>query len=218
MPIRALVPCFVFAAIVGALLVGCNNPTPETAKASPTDKARPTFGIPVAMLGSSSLTGKVTLNGEPVIAGRVLLFTADGMVMSVGVIDEKGNYSIEKVPDGPADAVVVLDPSGEMPFPVLGSSSSGAPKGGGPVGVPKGGPPGVPKGPPPKGPPGAPSVEFTGPKPLPAHFLQEMKFTVPAKEQAKYKAAHLKYGKTSPNNPLKVTITGATTYHLVLTG
>ncbi len=220
MPIRTLVPCLVFTVTVGSLPVGCNKPS-DTAKASPTDKEHPTFGIPVAPLGASSLAGKVTLNGEPIVAGRVLLFTADGLVMSVGVIDEKGNYSIDKVPDGPADAVVVLDPSGEMPFPVLGSSSPGAPKGG-PPGIPKGGPPGGPKGPPPpKGPPGAPSgpsTQSTGPKPLPAHFLQEMKFTVPAKEQAKYKAAHLKYGKTSPTNPLKVTIAGATTYDLVLTG
>ena len=56
-----------------------------------------------------------------------------------------------------------------------------------------------------------------GPQPMPAPFLEQLKFIVPINEQARYKTAHLKYGKTSPNNPLKVTVSGETAYDIVLT-
>ncbi|MBP3954633.1 hypothetical protein J8F10_04960 [Gemmata sp. G18] len=200
------------AFVLGAsLLAGCGTKPPEV-KTNPTDKEHPTFGIPIAKGGTSTVSGKATLNGEPLTVGRVLLFTADGLVMSIGTIDATGSYKLTGAPDGPASAVVLLDPDGKMPIPTGGSASAGP--------TTKGGPPGGKGGPmkgPPGGPPGGGPPRVNVIQPFPAPFLEQLKFTVPAKEQARYKAAHAKYGQSTTANPLKLTVSGDTTFDLILT-
>ncbi len=203
--------CFAALVFGTSLLAGCGT-GPAEVKTAPNDKEHPTFGIPIAKSGTSTVSGKATLNGDPLVVGRVLLFTSDGLVMSIGTIDKTGTYKLTGAPDGPAAAIVLLDPDGKMPFPTGGSVSAGPSA--------KGGPPGK-MAAPMKGPGGTPGPQGKGGgfgiQPLPAPFLEQLRFTIPAKEQAKYRAAHTKYGQSTTANPLKLTVAGDTTFDLILT-
>ena len=215
------------AAVVAALplAAGCGSPSTPQPRTDPTSKEHPTFGIPIAPGGTATVSGTVTLDGAVVHQGRVLFFTKEGLVMSPGVIQD-GKYEVGGMPDGPAEAVVLLDPAGTKPFPTGGGSAGGAgmPPGGppGPGGPGKqpgaGGSPGGPPGMPPPGPPGGGGPGMpAGPQGLPPPFLQQLEFVLPETDKAAYQAAHKKYGKTSPTNPLKVTVSGNTHYDLKLT-
>ncbi|MBP3958893.1 hypothetical protein J8F10_26915 [Gemmata sp. G18] len=139
--------------------------------------------------GESTVSGKATLNGEPLVAGRVLLFTTNGLVLSPGAIDGAGSYKLTGVPDGPASVLVLLDPNGRVVLPFA------------PKEVWEG---------------GDPQRGTVAPR-LPGPFLEQLRFTVPAHEQARYRAAHIRYGRGGPAHPLKLTVAGNTTFDLVLT-
>ncbi len=146
-------------------------------------------GFAIARGGESTVSGRATLNGDPLVAGRVLLFTSNGLLLSPGVIDGTGSYAVAGAPDGPASVFVLLDPNGRVVLPF-------AQKGAGEGGLPRRG--------------------MVAPR-LPGPFLEQLRFTIPAREQARYRGAHIKYGQGGPANPLKLTVAGNTTLDLVLT-
>jgi len=228
---------------VGFLTLGCEAKQ-TVATNDPNSKENPTFGIPVSKGGTSVVKGKVTAGDEPIIAGRVLLFVEDGLCLTVGVINADGTYECANVPDGKAEAVVLLDPDGGLPFPTTAPGAGGMPGGGPPGGgmpgggppgggmpgggrpgggMPGGGPPGggMPGGGPPGGMKGGPMGKGAGamqpgPQSLPPPFLDQLTFQVPRDKTAAYKVLHQKYGKSSKNNPLSFTVSGSTTFDIIL--
>ena len=115
-----------------SLAAGCGTKA-TLATSDPNSKENPTFGIPVSKGGNSILKGTVTSGGEPVIAGRVLVFVEDGLCLTVGLINSDGTYECVALPDGKAEVVVLLDPDGGLPFPTS-APGAGGPPGGGPPG------------------------------------------------------------------------------------
>ena len=99
---------------------------------------------------------------------------------------------------------------------VMAQMPGGMPGGGPPGGRPGGGPPGG--GPPGGGPMGRsrPGAMPLGPQALPPPFLDQLSFTIPKDKEAAYKILHKKYGMTSKNNTLSVTVSGSTTFDINL--
>jgi hypothetical protein len=99
---RGLNACSLLLSIV--VLVGCSKPS------------------------SGTLTGKVTLNGEPVALGTIAFFSDDGGVVSSSIHD--GRYRVEKAPLGHARITVQAHAASQMIVPIghVQSSSSSQPK------------------------------------------------------------------------------------------
>ena len=106
--------------------------------------------------GTSTVTGKVTLNGKTVVWGSVTLVDEKGQFYT-GPIDLQGNYKIEKVPSGAVKIGVFSqnpDPPKEAKGPAGGPKTGGAGGGAGfedpreKLGLKKDLPPDLPKPPP----------------------------------------------------------------------
>jgi hypothetical protein len=125
-------------------------------------------GMPKSELGTNTVRGKVRYNGEAVVAGLVGFYKQGKFVPSFGAIQPDGSYSVDNLPSGRLNVVVVTDPSRAMnalpllslggPMPMLPGPKQFGPPGmpgtDGPPGEPgKEGPPGFPG---PGGPPGMP--------------------------------------------------------------
>lgn len=83
---------------------------------------------------SAKLSGKVTLNGEP-ITGGTLNFHSDAGSYSAS-IDAEGNYRVSDLPAGPMIVTVdneYLNPNKKTPEYKGGNSGPAAPKGAGPM-------------------------------------------------------------------------------------
>jgi len=64
--------------------------------------------------GSASVSGKVTLNGQPVNGGAVTFYGAGGR-QEGSWIDPEGNYAIAKAPVGDVKVTVVSSKAGQPP-------------------------------------------------------------------------------------------------------
>jgi hypothetical protein len=172
---------------------------------------RPT--IPLAPPGKNELTGKISHQGEPIVAGRLFFIHSKGIVMMPGRINQDGTYRALGLPEGDVRIFAILDPEGELPFPsprepALGP---GGPMGPGGVGSGEGYPGGMP------GPgrmpgrpgrrPGGPAMPEGGPPTLPPMVVQKVKgFVVPPDKQKLYKQLHEKYGRITEEHKIKTLI------------
>jgi hypothetical protein len=79
---------------------------------------------------TGTVSGKVTLNGEPLKGGNVSFVRSDGVPTKSGTIAEDGTYKIEDVPVG--NATVVVETSSLKPmFGGGGAKGPGGKPGGG---------------------------------------------------------------------------------------
>jgi len=76
--------------------------------------------------GGSTVKGKVSYKGKPVVWGSVTLMDKDGLYHT-GEIDLNGNFTVHKVPAGPV-SIAVASPN---PIPPAGRATTGGVKGGG---------------------------------------------------------------------------------------
>jgi hypothetical protein len=105
--------------------------------------------LEVAELGTSTLRGKISHNGEPIVEGRLFFVAGDALVPLAGNIKD-GSYNADDLPEGDLRVCVLLDPAGQLPFPAMPALEGGMAKCGG-SDADKGGPGGGPGG---KGGPG----------------------------------------------------------------
>jgi hypothetical protein len=86
------------------------------------------LGFAVTGCGGQStgdITGKVTYDGKPLPAGRVMFFWRGGENAYSSVIKEDGSYSLFKVPVGPVQVTVETFPP--VPVGILGGMGGAKP-------------------------------------------------------------------------------------------
>lgn len=158
--------------------------------------------LPIAARGKSILTGKISHQGKPIVAGRLCFFSENGLVPTAGVISSLGTYKVEGLSPGEHWICVLLDPSGRLPFaeaadvppPKNGAANSAVR-----IASRK-----------PSPPPGVaakktkPNDESSPWADVPPPTLMSFRnYSVPKPLQSTYSLLHGKYGRLGPSNPLK---------------
>lgn len=155
--------------------------------------------LPIASRGKSTLTGKISHQGKPIVAGRLCFFSENGLVPTAGVISSLGTYKVDGLSPGEHWICVLLDPEGRLPFAEPTQAQN------------------------PKTGPANPGVRTANRKPSPAVIASKSgsgefapwadvpppllmslrNYRVPKPLQSTYGLLHGKYGRLGPNNPLK---------------
>lgn len=220
-PIQRWLVRSTFLAFGLAVVVGCGTKPANDPVLNPQHRLE----FDIADPGTASLKGTITHAGQPIVAGRMCFFVKNALVPMSGTINNDGTFHAIGLPEGTLHVALILDPSGEMPFPtppkgagmpqlpgmgppaMPGPPKAGGmppgPGGAGPGGPGAGGPPGMP--PPMSGPANAPMVGL--PLKFPPHLLGQLtNFDVPPQKKADYAKLHKSYSAFGAKNKLTVTI------------